>query len=1069
MVKKLIFGLLLIGGKVFSQSDYLEPTKINPTPNVSNLNGFIDYPVNLSTGGVNISIPVYTIQIGEINVPISLDYNVNNISVNGTSSNIGLGWSLNAGGVVSRNTLGVPDEVGYGFMNTSDKLHLIYNGTKTESELSLLEAAMMRNDLDFQADIFHYSSPSFQGKFAYNQVENKFNQIPLSDNKISYTINSSKISEWLITNNLGIKYYYGLDDVSKEAMVMNSHSGNSIPPNSNIPQHFNCWYLSKIEDTKGNIVIFEYDYVIKPGEGSIFIKNVSKGIDVKSPNKYSEGGFNISEHREIYLKKIKFNNGEVEFILSDQIREDLQGSKSLIEIKVTNINQEIIKQFKLIQNYFLSDTSSSIGGITTSEFGLPASNFTKRLKLEKVEDIIGDDESLFYEFTYNSKNLPPKFSTSQDFWGKYNCEKNNSLLPLTILGNGQTIGDADRSVDEDCALASTLKSIKFPTGAETHYEFESNVISNWDSAHGFDQFEDTQINFNLMSNRPECVYSALRPNYVCEFSIPEGPVGSVARLTDINMTIECPEYDPTPPGSNQFGLCNHTYLGIFDENNQKVTDTNALPTGKTYSTRYNYAGQYPIHNTSFVHILKFGMYQSTVIQGETNLKIGGLRIKEIKTLDNGSLKQFKKFEYNNEDGKSTGYTNLPSFFIRGSLVPAVFSQDISGPTANQTVYYSQVLEKLINTEDHAISQNTVHKFYEKSNEAAGGENYNIVFPPVVGDYENKNAALDFKLLDNGFLKGNLIESEMKHNGNAIFTKKFHHDVEFHNSVRENFPAGLILITIPHNYPYLESPFHSALFYYNFTSYFRTTETNEVEYFSNSNKIENVRNHFFSSNNPFLLNKTEETNSLGETLKTVYEYPQDLPSKPQANALILANRISEPLVVKTYNGSTQLSEQETEYANISGKILPKFVYSKKGGGITSVDKKITYDEYDEKGNLLQYRLENGIPVSIIWGYNGQYPIAKIEGANYTQVSPFVNALQTASNNGSLSVTSFNGLRASLPDSMVTGYVYKPLIGVTAIVQPNGLSETYHYDSAGRLEYVKDHNGSILKKIDYNYKD
>jgi hypothetical protein len=44
----------------------------------------------------------------------------------------------------------------------------------------------------------------------------------------------------------------------------------------------------------------------------------------------------------------------------------------------------------------------------------------------------------------------------------------------------------------------------------------------------------------------------------------------------------------------------------------------------------------------------------------------------------------------------------------------------------------------------------------------------------------------------------------------------------------------------------------------------------------------------------------------------------------------------------------------------------------------MENKIKYDQYDAKGNLLQYTTKDGIPVSIIWGYNQTLPIAKVEG-------------------------------------------------------------------------------------------
>ncbi|SMC92224.1 YD repeat-containing protein, partial [Moheibacter sediminis] len=208
---------------------------------------------------------------------------------------------------------------------------------------------------------------------------------------------------------------------------------------------------------------------------------------------------------------------------------------------------------------------------------------------------------------------------------------------------------------------------------------------------------------------------------------------------------------------------------------------------------------------------------------------------------------------------------------------------------------------------------------------------------------------------------------------------------------------------------------------------------------------------------------------GETLRTDYSYPQDGLHWQTGimNQMIEKNMISTPVIVKTYNNGTILSEQLTEYQVVNtDQILPHHVYTKKGSN--NLEKKITYNSYDALGNLTQYTLENGTPVSIIWGYNGQYPIAKVEGALYSSLSTYISTLQGASNTGTLTAGSFDNLR-NLTGAIVTCYIYKPLVGVTTIIQPNGQKEIYEYDGSGRLMQVKDHNGSILKKMDYHYKN
>ena len=64
---------------------------------------------------------------------------------------------------------------------------------------------------------------------------------------------------------------------------------------------------------------------------------------------------------------------------------------------------------------------------------------------------------------------------------------------------------------------------------------------------------------------------------------------------------------------------------------------------------------------------------------------------------------------------------------------------------------------------------------------------------------------------------------------------------------------------------------------------------------------------------------------------------------------------------------------------------------------------------------------------------------------------------------------DGLRDTLPNALVTTYTYDPLIGVTSMTDPRGSTIYYNYDAFNRLKHVKDQDGNILSKNDYNYKN
>ena len=104
-MRKTILSLILVlsGLSVFAQVDVKSPTATE----------FVKYqriPVSYFNGLPSINIPLYTAQIKDLELPLSLNYYASGVKVNQYPTYVGLGWNLNAGGCITRVINGRADE-----------------------------------------------------------------------------------------------------------------------------------------------------------------------------------------------------------------------------------------------------------------------------------------------------------------------------------------------------------------------------------------------------------------------------------------------------------------------------------------------------------------------------------------------------------------------------------------------------------------------------------------------------------------------------------------------------------------------------------------------------------------------------------------------------------------------------------------------------------------------------------------------------------------------------------------------------------------------------------------------
>ena len=118
------------------------------------------------TGIPNISVPIYNIKYRDLTLPISLSYHAGGIKIEEEASWVGLGWSLNAGGVISRTIRGKNDlALVDGF---TSRLDLRYVGYPFEGQVSNSQEILFQiceGELDGEPDQFNFNIAGYSGKF----------------------------------------------------------------------------------------------------------------------------------------------------------------------------------------------------------------------------------------------------------------------------------------------------------------------------------------------------------------------------------------------------------------------------------------------------------------------------------------------------------------------------------------------------------------------------------------------------------------------------------------------------------------------------------------------------------------------------------------------------------------------------------------------------------------------------------------------------------------------------------------------------------------------------------------
>ncbi|AJW64959.1 hypothetical protein VO54_03531 [Elizabethkingia miricola] len=1065
-------------------------------------------PMDYFRGKANINIPIYTITVDGVSIPISLSYNTGGIKLNEVSSIVGLGWSLNIPGNIQHEIKGASDFSANPLsknINDYDKYRGVTRTTwidqETHKKVEDLEA-IMNGIYDTKPDIFNYSLPTISGAFIL-QNNNVGSSIMKYDGLKGFTIPNEDISIVRNQGKFNFKDPQGAEYwMSTKNLVESFYDyKTTLDPT-----------LYNIDSLKINNKLVKFSYnKLNIYKEQNFVEIAHHKLTTDPPGSYYnlppllkyEKKLSYTVSRENLINKIVFDNGEINFFYSDDpgmalsdgtiYRKDLEGGKGLAlrNIQVKNKSGVIIKDITLNQNYFETKNTNK----THEDY---------RLKLVSIHDNLQNNE---YKFTYDEEfSFPRRNSNTDDYWGYINNLYDGSTgLPEKYTGGSNTppsssidgIPRRSREPNPIFAKIGSLKSIQYPTGAKKNFYYEQPYrYTKLDSERKIAYYSKERIEVARIDGG--LTPATLHKDFVLDNDFYDKiyAINKEARIKDTVMAIfnnSC-ENESLPDG--QVAPIEQTRcLGSISFGNNNLSGSKSQvviwPNNANSGSLSIWKGGDCNCNASFYLDYEYPVY----VQGPEGytIRYSGLRISKIEDIDQNNVSNVYTYLYGKYDG-SNNFNPIT--------------------TLNQPVNFSTFTRRHIQgvpIGSYDVPPGFIEQYMtiqsSSQNSNAYGSSDVATYPYVIEKSEKGSVLMEFSEGDlpqlgyNRWKAGRLKKETYLNAANEVIKTVDY--VEKLSPIKNSLSG----YTVNSNVPYM------AAFYTNFDvlpieqAYDTDLQIDAIE----SAKIENVKtitkefldgkvietsvtNNYSDTNinNPINIQSTLTKISDGSSTETTYQYAHEKGNQ----YLIDKNMIGIPLqttVTQKQNDNDSgktISKSEILYptsqadanAKTAGLALPVSVLGfdlQNPNDAAKAQTELTYDLYDNKGNILQYSVK-GKPVTVIWGYNQTQPIAKIEGAAYNQVSAYVQAIVAASDAdntqgtdqsehalvGALDILRNN---TALSAYQITTYTYNPLIGVTSITPPSGIREIYKYDSANRLESVKDVNGNLLKEYQYRYKN
>ena len=483
-----------------SQDEYIGelPDFLPPSPEAYTLGTYGNLQVGLFTGTAQASIPIYDLSVPGFSLPITLDYSSNGVKVDDMAGWVGLGWSLRAGGIISRTIKDLPDRPGVanGGSYTIEGLtikprHLEapqHQFTNDRLVAAFYQAAKDDNNgVDTERDVFNVNFLSYSTSF----VVNRHGDIELLD-LVPLDIQYLPTGGFIIKTPEGIQGHFDIDDVEKSMAKSEGDpgcAGGKYNRYDDVP-FITAWRLSRIDFVNSyNSLTFSYvdqayEYNVSTSQSRTVSSSNNSGC---SPGASCPVVFtdltctNVSKVCGKTLSKISTNKGD-EIIFISTIGNNNTTSTSFPGTTCTASNNG---ETPFLTSMVINNSENPARIIDKISLSYKHTSndryFLETVKFLSDATIFDDDDKVYNLSYYDPEGLPLRGSKYQDEWGYYTGtsveEWQDDRVPIVDDPDFNT-PTITRGIDRDPkplnANFGLLQRITYPTKGSTEIVYEGN-------------------------------------------------------------------------------------------------------------------------------------------------------------------------------------------------------------------------------------------------------------------------------------------------------------------------------------------------------------------------------------------------------------------------------------------------------------------------------------------------------------------------------------------------------------------------------------------------------------------